>query len=204
MTVIFGLLLFGYFVGSLPFGVWVAAAHGVDIRTVGSGNVGATNVSRALGKWWGVGVFLLDMTKGLVPALVGRVFITKAVNGFDPQFLWFLIGLAAVIGHVKSPFLGFRGGKGVSTAMGAGLGAAPVVALVTFALFVVIMLSVQYMVVASIVAVWSALGWAMVIPGQSPQTYPLFGALAGVVTWLHRANFRRLRAGEEPKFQFRK
>ena len=204
MTTLLFLLIIGYFIGSLPFGVWVARAHGVDIQKVGSGNVGATNVSRALGKWWGIGVFLLDMTKGLVPALLGRMFIKEPISGLDPQFLWFLVGFAAIAGHVKSPFLGFKGGKGVSTAMGAGLGAVPLIALSAFAIFVFVLLTVQWMVVASIVGVWSAFALGFVIPGQSMQTCGLLAVLAVIVTLLHRANFVRLFRGEEPKFKFRK
>jgi glycerol-3-phosphate acyltransferase PlsY len=204
MTTLIILLIIGYFIGSLPFGVWVARAHGVDIQKVGSGNVGATNVSRALGKWWGTGVFLLDMTKGLVPALLGRLFLKEPISGLDPQFMWFLVGFAAIAGHVKSPFLGFKGGKGVSTAMGAGLGAVPVIALSAFAIFVLILLTVQWMVVASIVGVLSAVALSFIIPGQSVQTSSLLAVLAIIVTLLHRTNFVRLFRGEEPKFKFRK
>jgi acyl phosphate:glycerol-3-phosphate acyltransferase len=204
MTTLIILLIFGYFVGSLPFGVWIARAHGIDIQKVGSGNVGATNVSRALGKGWGIGVFVLDMTKGLVPSLLGRFLVKEPIDALDPQFLWFLIGFAAIAGHVKSPFLGFKGGKGVSTAMGAGLGAAPVIALSAFAIFIVVLVVFQYMVVASVVGIWSAVVISFVLPSQSLPTSGLFLLLAVFVTFLHRTNFARLLKGEEPKFKFRK
>jgi acyl phosphate:glycerol-3-phosphate acyltransferase len=204
MIVVAALFLFGYLLGSLPFGVWVAKAHGIDILKVASGNIGATNVSRALGKWWGVAVFLLDMAKGCAPALAARALVTAPIGGFDPQFLWLLVGFSAVLGHVKSPFLGFRGGKGVSTAMGAALGASPLVALSSFSLFLVVLLTVQYMVIASVVGVSSAFLFAAFYPHESRQTVWLFAALAFAIVVMHRTNFKRLRNGEEPKFRFKK
>lgn len=204
MTPLIGLLVFAYFLGGVPFGFLVAKAKGIDLLKVGSGNIGATNVKRALGTGWATAVFLMDMTKGLIPALIARLMFTEPVNGMDPQAIWFLAGMTAVVGHAFSPFLKFKGGKGVSTAMGAGLGAAPLVALSGFALFAVILVTVQYMAIASIVGVSSALLFGFLYPATSRQVLPLFGLVAIAVIVLHRKNLSRLFQGTEPKFSFRK
>jgi glycerol-3-phosphate acyltransferase PlsY len=198
------LLVVGYFLGAIPFGVLIARANGVDIMKVGSGNIGATNVIRGLGKGWGITVFVLDMLKGTIPALLARWTISEPIAGIDPQAVWFLCGLAAVVGHAKSPFLRFRGGKGVSTAMGAGLGAIPLVALAAFTLFAILLATIRYMSVASVVAVSAAPVFAYLIPNQSPAIVPILLILAVVVTLLHRKNITRLREGTEPKFSFKK
>lgn len=191
-----------YFLGSVPVGVLAARAKGIDLTQVGSGNVGATNVNRALGKQWGIAVFLLDMLKGLIPTLSARYLVTSNVGDLEPQALWMLVGIFAVLGHTKSIFLRFKGGKGISTSLGVCLGAAPLVAVSAFTFFVVILASTRYMSLASILAVASSVGFALLIPGQSPQILPLFGLLAVAVIALHRKNISRLRTGTEPKFAF--
>jgi len=202
MMMFLAILVGAYFLGAIPFGVVIARAKGIDLTQVGSGNIGATNVNRALGKNWGIAVFLLDMLKGLVPSLAARFLVVEPQFGIDPQALWFLAGFAAVFGHAKSPFLGFRGGKGVSTALGAGLGAAPLAALAGFALFILVLATTRYMAIASMIGVPSAALFAMILPGNSLQIVPLFAALGILVIWLHRKNIERLRDGTEPKFAF--
>jgi glycerol-3-phosphate acyltransferase PlsY len=191
-----------YFLGSIPVGVLAARAKGIDITQVGSGNVGATNVNRALGKQWGIAVFILDMLKGLAPTLAARYLVAIPVGSVHPQAIWMLVGIFAVLGHTKSVFLHFKGGKGISTSLGVCLGAAPLVAVSAFTLFVIILASTRYMSVASILAVASSVLFAMLIPGQSSQIIPLFALLAVAVIALHRKNIGRLRAGTEPKFAF--
>lgn len=192
--------LASFVIGALPFGVWVAKTKGVDILSYGSGNPGATNVGRALGKKFFFVVFILDMLKGLVPAAVAGVLFPKGLGPLDAQPTAFLFGILAVLGHSKSPFLKFRGGKGVSTALGAGLGSAPLPALAAFALFGIVLKTTKYMSVASLTGVFSVILFALLIPGNSLQMVPLYALLAGVVTWGHRANIARLRAGTEPRF----
>lgn len=202
---VFGLTLLGaYFLGGIPFGVLIARMQGIDITQVGSGNIGATNVVRALGPRWGTVTFVLDMLKGLIPSLVARQLFVEPLMGVDPQALWFICGLVAVIGHAKSPFLKFKGGKGVSTALGAGLGSAPLVALGAIVVFAVILGTIRYMAVASMVAVCSAVVFSVILPGQSLQVVPLFVLMAALVVFLHHKNIARLKAGTEPKFEFRK
>lgn len=197
--ILFFLVVGSYLLGAVPFGVIIARWKGVDILAQGSGNPGATNVGRVLGRPYGILVFLLDMAKGLVPALAGRALVPGPVGVLDAQTVWFGLGIAAVLGHSRSPFLGFRGGKGVSTALGAGVGSAPIPALAAFALFGVVLAIFRYMSVASVVGVSAALLFGVLLPGQSPQLIPLYALLAGYVAWSHRANFARLRAGTEPR-----
>ncbi|HXJ23800.1 MAG TPA: glycerol-3-phosphate acyltransferase, partial [Polyangia bacterium] len=118
-----------YVAGSIPFGVVVARAKGVDLRKVGSGNIGATNVARALGKGWAIAVLLADAAKGLVPVLLGRRlgFSAGAVAA---------AGLCAIVGHMFTIFLRGRGGKGVATSLGVALAVSPMAALCGFGLYV--------------------------------------------------------------------
>ena len=111
-----------YFLGGIPFGVVVARAKGVDIMKFGSGNIGATNVMRALGAPLGIFVFVLDVIKGTIPSLAARWLLPHPWGPVDAQVLWMGAGLMAVLGHCLSPYLKFKGGKGVATAFGIGLG----------------------------------------------------------------------------------
>lgn len=189
-----------YLLGSLPFGFWVARARGVDIARRGSGNTGATNVARTLGKGPGALVLALDVAKGAAPAYAapGLVQAGWLPDGF-PHALW--LGLAAVLGHTFSPWLGFRGGKGVATGLGAVLASCPVPGLAGLATFALVMLSIR------IVSVGSLLG-AFVIWATTLALYPDLRVVAPVtlivayVFWKHRANIGRLRRGEEPRFRF--
>ncbi|MDX2064839.1 MAG: glycerol-3-phosphate 1-O-acyltransferase PlsY [Fimbriimonadaceae bacterium] len=195
------LLFASFWLGSVPFGLLVAKAKGVDIRKVGSGNIGATNVKRALGDRYFYLVFALDMLKGLVPSLVARGWIQAPYAGIDPPVWWFLAGFMAVLGHAFSPFLGFKGGKGVSTAMGAGLGAVPLVALSCFGVFALVLFASQFMAVASMVGIATSLIFGAVYPNESRQMLTLYLILAAGVIALHRKNIQRLRAGTEPRFR---
>lgn len=200
----FVLLVAAYVLGAIPFGVLVARAKGVDILKVGSGNIGATNVNRVLGKGPGIAVWILDVLKSLVPTLVARFLLTTPLAGLDPQTQWFLVGLAAVVGHCASPFLGFKGGKGISTALGAIIGTAPLVALLCFALFAFVLWTTRYMAIASTVGVSSVVLFILLVPGNTRQLIPIFVLLSLFVAYRHRANFERLRNGTEPKFGFGK
>jgi len=198
MTVQLALLLLGsYLLGGIPFGVLVARAHGVDIMAIGSGNTGATNVIRALGKGPGLFVFLLDLLKGLVPAVAARVMFPER------QELWFLAGAMAVIGHSLSPFLKFKGGKGISTALGMALGSSPLVALVAFVVFAILLGTIGYMSFASMVAVALTIPLTLIFR-DSPWVTAGFALLAVFVIYRHRSNIERLRKGTEPKFKLNK
>lgn len=191
------LLLGAYLLGSIPVGVLVARAFGVDIMKVGSGNIGATNVGRALGKKASIPVFLLDMLKGLIPTLVAR-----AVFPHNQEY-WFLSGAMAIIGHSFSPFLKFKGGKGISTALGMTLGTSPFVALSAFALFSLMLGTTRYMSLASIVAVLSTIPLGILFK-DSPWVLGGYSLMSTFIIYRHRANIKRLKEGTEPKFSFKK
>lgn len=177
-----------YLLGSIPFGYLAGRARGVDIRTVGSRNTGATNVFRVLGKGIGIGVMAADIGKGLVAVLLARALTD------DP---WPLVAAgAAVAGHVLPVWLRFRGGKGVAVAGGAVIGLMPWVSLVLLGLWMLIVLVTRYVSVASIVAaaVFTPLAWAF----GEPWSYVLFaGLISAAVLARHRSNVARLARGEE-------
>jgi len=191
------LILGGYLLGSLPFGYWVVRGFKhVDIRTVGSGNIGATNVWRTYGRWYGLPVVLLDVLKGFVPAFVA----THQVG----HLAGVLAGGAAMLGHARPIFLRFaKGGKMVATCGGVFLGVAPVVAVAGMALWIIVFLVFRYASVASIVA---SLSLAPVAIGLG-EPWPVwaFGLVAGIaVLVLHRANLKRLFRGQEHRFKLRR
>ena len=186
-------VLAGYLLGSMPFGYWVVRlTKGVDVRTVGSGNIGATNVWRAYGRGYGIPIVVLDVAKGLVPALVGSIIAGPLVG--------VLAGSAAMLGHWRPLFLGFqRGGKTVATAGGTFFGAAPVLGLIGLLVWLVVFLLVRYASLASIVAALSMPVAAFLLGEDWPII--VFAAVAAVaVIGLHRANIGRLRAGTESRF----
>jgi acyl phosphate:glycerol-3-phosphate acyltransferase len=185
----------GYLLGSMPFGYWlVRLVRHEDVRTKGSGNIGASNVWRVYGRRYGIAVMLLDVAKGFVPALAGVL-----VSG---DLLGVLAGGAAMAGHWRPLFLGFqRGGKTVATAGGVFWAVAPLVAVVGAVVWVVLFLVLRYASVASMGAAVSlpVVAWAL----GEPWPVIVFASLAGgVVVVLHRGNIRRLRAGTESRFHF--
>jgi glycerol-3-phosphate acyltransferase PlsY len=191
------LIVGGYLAGSMPFGYWlVRVFKHVDIRTVGSGNIGATNVWRTYGRWYGVPVVLLDTLKGFVPALVATLWIS--------HWAGVIAGAAAMLGHWRPIFLRFaKGGKTVATCGGAFFGVAPFVALCAAAVWILLFLSLRYASVASMLA---AASLPLVAYGLGePTAVVVFGVLAALaVVVLHRANIARLFRGTENRFHFRR
>ena len=187
------LVLLGYLVGSLPFGYWlVRLGRGVDIRTLASGNIGASNVFRNFGAAYGVPVAILDVAKGFAPAFVGSA-VAGTVAGA-------LAGAAAMAGHWRPLFLRFaRGGKMVATAAGAFLGLAPLVVAVAAAVWVTALVVGRYVSVASMRAALSAPIAALALD-EPVAVLALAGAAATGVVVLHRSNLARLRAGTENRF----
>jgi acyl phosphate:glycerol-3-phosphate acyltransferase len=172
----------------------VRAWRGVDIRTVGSGNIGASNVWRVLGRRYGVPVVLLDVAKGFAPALLGTLLVGDLTG--------VLAGGAAMLGHWRPLYLRFeKGGKTVATAGGAFLGVAPVVGGIGLLVWIASFLLFRYASVASILAALS-LPVAAALLGE-PWPVIAFGVLAAIaVVLLHRSNIARLRAGTENRFRF--
>jgi acyl phosphate:glycerol-3-phosphate acyltransferase len=190
-------VLGGYLLGSMPFGYWVVLlVKGEDIRKVGSGNIGASNVWRTYGRWLGIPIVVLDVAKGFVPALVGALLVGELTA--------VLAGGAAMLGHWRPLFLRFqKGGKAVATGGGVFLGAAPLLGLIGVAVWVVAFLVTRYASLASIVAALS-LPVLAVLLGE-PWPIVVFGAIAAVgVILLHRPNIARLRAGTESRFRLRR
>jgi glycerol-3-phosphate acyltransferase PlsY len=190
-------VLGGYLLGSMPFGYWVVLlVKGEDIRKVGSGNIGASNVWRTYGRWLGIPIVVLDVAKGFVPALVGALLVGELTA--------VLAGGAAMLGHWRPLFLRFqKGGKAVATGGGVFLGAAPLLGLIGVAVWVVAFLVTRYASLASIVAALS-LPVLAVLLGE-PWPIVVFAAIAAVgVILLHRPNIARLRAGTESRFRLRR
>jgi acyl phosphate:glycerol-3-phosphate acyltransferase len=184
----------GYLLGSLPFGYWlVRLFHGEDVRARGSGNTGASNVFRVYGRRLGVAVALLDVTKGLVAALLG-LWAGGALVGV-------LAGAAAMAGHARPIFLGFRkGGKMVATAGGAAFTLAPFAALSCAAVWLVLFLLTRYASVASIVTALALPLFAWLYGASWPVLVFACGGASAIV-FLHRHNIRRLVAGTEHRFE---
>lgn len=176
--------------GSLPFGWWAGRLRGVDVRAVGSGNTGATNVSRALGRRTGAAVMALDIVKGVVPVLAA-----DAVGGVTVATL---AAAAAVAGHIFSPFLGFRGGKGVATGCGATLALVPLVGVGITVVWIATIALTRYASLGSIAAAISFPTFAFAFGEPWPvRAFAVAGC--ALVVWRHRANIARLRAGTESR-----
>lgn len=193
----FPFILLGYFLGSLPWGyiIFRYMKHD-DIRNYGSGNIGATNVGRFLGKKWAVIVTLADMFKGSVALIVAYLFTIR-----DPWIIS-MIGIAAVLGHNFPVWLGFKGGKGVSTTYGVVIFYYPPLSLVIAAMggitwFVVLKVS-RYVSIASLVSLFSLSLWGLLLELDTPYILAcLF--LAVLSTWRHRSNLVNLLGGTEGK-----
>ena len=185
------LVLFGYVLGSVPTGLLVGRAFGVDVRNVGSGNIGMANVLRAAGKWPAALTMFGDMLKGLIPVVVARYFV-------DNPWILASVALAAVAGHCWSVFLGFKGGKGVATGAGTSIGLAPLVGLSLFAFWWIVVLLSRYTSLGAI-AVMVVSPFAFWLSGQ-PLPYVLYTVIGGaLVLWRHRENARALIKGTERK-----
>lgn len=188
------LIAAAYLLGSVPTGLVLArVVGGVDIRTTGSGNIGATNVSRTLG--WKVGVLTLvgDCLKGVVPVLVAyRLGCTEG---------WLaLTGLAAFTGHIYTVFLRFKGGKGVATALGVFLALSPLSVLAALAVFGLVFWKWRYVSLASISAA-AAMPLLVALIDRRGLIFLMSGVIALLVIWRHRENIQRLRLGTESKFK---
>jgi glycerol-3-phosphate acyltransferase PlsY len=191
------IVLVGYLSGSLPFGYWVGRAKGLDVRSIGSGNIGASNVWRALGWRYGLPVVVLDVAKAFVPALLGVVLVD------DHDLTGVLAGAAAMLGHWRPLFLRFeRGGKTVAAAGGVMLAVAPLVGLATIGMWILVFLATRYASVASMAAAVGTPILAVVVG----EPWPVIAYTAGsavAVLLLHRGNIARLRAGTESRFRLR-
>lgn len=184
-----------YLIGALPFGVIIARLRGVDLLSFGSKNPGASNVARALGPWLGLLAFILDVAKGAVPAYVAMQLLDDPRHGLGA-------GVVAVIGHTLSPFLRFRGGKGIATSLGVLVGVAPLVAVYGYGTFLVFFALTRIVSVSSLLGGVAVLTSAVLL-GKSTEFFILFVPLVMYIFVRHRSNIRRLMKGEEPKLDFK-
>lgn len=194
-----------YLLGAVPFGFLVARSRGIDIRTVGSGNIGATNVLREVGTSWGVLTLILDALKGLIPA-AGFPLLAQYAYGVETgEGMRVACGCAAVIGHNYPVYLNFKGGKGIATTAGALIGIAPLALLCGLVTFLLLFIISRMVAVGSISA-------AAVIPVVSWIVYrddglliPIVLTILGVLAiWRHHSNIKRILNGTENRIVFGK
>jgi glycerol-3-phosphate acyltransferase PlsY len=194
------LLLSSYLLGSIPFGVIVGRARGVDLRKHGSGNIGATNVLRLLGPGPAAVVMLGDVLKGLIPVVAGRYLLDRSLAPATHQAdLWLLaVALAPILGHTFSVFLKFRGGRAVATTLGVLLGMSWQAGLVGLGVFILVVTATRYVSVASVVASASVPVY-LAAAGARPAWAAFWTAIASLIIARHIPNIARLLDGTEPK-----
>ncbi len=222
--------LLAFLLGSIPFGLFIARVKGIDIRNHGSGNIGATNVFRIVGKKYGLSCLLLDALKGFVPVIIAInlvrfqggpepwcalpvpgswVLMLPASGQFTVQLTYVLTALAAVLGHNYCPWIGFKGGKGVATSAGVVIALMPAAIVLLIVIFAITLVATRYVAVASMVS-------AVCLPvlthfgarfhgkwDDGTWNKPLFifsVVIALLAVWKHRTNIRRLREGSESRF----
>jgi len=198
--------LVAYLLGSVPTGYLVAHARGVDIRTVGSGNIGATNVLRTLGKPAGIFVLLIDALKGwLAVAVLPAVLLLVLGRGAAASpgtraVLEILAGFCVIVGHNYTCWLHFKGGKGIATSAGVLLALVPWALLIIFVVWVLVFFSTRYVSLASIAAS-ASLPFASWATHENLTKVMVTGAMAVLAICKHRANIQRLLQGTEPRFE---
>jgi glycerol-3-phosphate acyltransferase PlsY len=220
--------IIAFFIGAIPFGLLISRAKGIDIRAHGSGNIGATNVLRIVGKKYGVACFLLDFLKGLLPTLLAislvrfaggdRTMVIPAIAGFgvelpaDRQWLaqsiHVLTGLATILGHNYSPFAGFRGGKGIATTAGALAALMPAAVVILILVWALLFFTTRYVSLASIGAA-VCLPLLAILGSWYHGTWNLplfaFATLAALMAvWRHRSNIQNILNGTEHRFERKK
>ena len=189
------LILAAYLTGAFPTSYVVGrVTRGIDLRQHGSGNLGATNAFRVLGWRAATPIFIVDIAKGFVPT-----WLFPSLDGAEPVTWALAYGAAAIVGHMFSIYVGFRGGKGVATGAGVFLGLAPIAALGSLAVWIVLVTTTGYVSLASIAAA-ACLPLFILLMGAPGSVLALSVALATFVIYAHRANIGRLRRGQEHRF----
>lgn len=188
---IFLLILSGFVVGSIPFGVVIARFYGVDLKKVGSGNIGATNVLRTMGKGPAFLTLIGDVMKGVLPAAAGEHFFNDPTMGG-------IIGLSSILGHNFSLFLRFRGGKGVATSIGVLLVLLPKAAVVTIVLWLAVIVITRYSSLGAIVS-FGALPATVYLLDYTADKLIISVVISGLLIARHAANIKRLIQGKEPR-----
>jgi len=219
--------LLAFLLGSIPFGLLIARARGIDIRAQGSGNIGATNVLRVMGKKFGIPCLLLDILKGFIPTVLAITLIhfegsnnPLSIAGLESharvfpmltaQIFHVITGLCAILGHNYSPWVGFKGGKGIATSAGVLIALMPAAIIILLVVWLLVFLISRYVSLASIVAaavlplvtLWGS--WFHGKIQNGTWNKPLFAftvIIAVLAIWKHRSNIHRLREGTENRFE---
>ena len=193
--------ILGYVLGSIPFGLLLTRSAGLgDVRDIGSGNIGATNVLRTGSKTLAAATLLLDMLKGTAAVFAGGLVATHVFN-LSPMFAFYCAlaaGLGAFLGHLYPAWLKFKGGKGVATYIGVLLGAAPVIAAGFCLIWLAVAFASRFSSLAALVASLAAPVLALIINGSGALFFVLL-AMTALLWWKHRENIARLKRGEESK-----
>jgi len=195
--------LVAYLLGSIPTGFLVARARGVDIRTVGSGNIGATNAFRVLGKGLGIFVLLMDALKGWVAVQIGAYVVSQLLPGASLDNLHITAGIAAILGHNYTCWLHFKGGKGIATSAGVLIALVPLALAIILSIFIILFVTTRYVSVGSIVASFS-LPFATWFTTRDTGLTVVTGAMGALAILKHRKNIQRLLNGTENRIQFKK
>jgi acyl phosphate:glycerol-3-phosphate acyltransferase len=198
LTKILLLLVFGYLIGSIPFGLLAGKIKGVDIRKVGSGNIGATNIYRTLGIVPALAVFILDMLKGTAAVCLAQSLLPLSTPYLSREYYIILAGVAAIVGHMFSVFLKGKGGKGAATSLGILLGVTPDLFVIAIIYVIVCIAVTRYVSVTSITGV--ILLSILMFVFHKPAAYGIFTVVVAVLMiYKHIPNIKRLMDGTEPK-----
>ena len=197
----FLLILTAYCIGSIPTAIWVSKYFfGIDIRDYGSGNAGATNTFRVLGKRWGSFVMIVDMLKGILAAFLYLLLPYYLTNEWERTNFMIGLGLSAVVGHIFPVWAGFKGGKGVATLMGMVIAIQPLVALCVMGVFILVLYLTRFVSLSSILASMAFPVFILVIFNEPEPLYRVFAlAVALLVILTHQKNIGRLLQGNESK-----
>ncbi len=200
-------VLLAYLTGAFPSAVWVGKTfYNTDVREYGSGNAGATNTFRVLGKGAGIPVLLMDVFKGWLS--VSYVNFISNTDALSPELFFenqLAFGIAAVIGHLFPIYTGFRGGKGIATMLGLLIGLQPLAALSSFIVFVVVFLISKYVSLGSVIASFAFPIFVILVLGSTHDSLNLFAIFVPILSLItHQKNIERLVRGEETKIKFGK
>lgn len=199
-------IILAYLIGSVPASIWIGRRfYGVDIRTAGSGNAGATNTIRVLGPKIGLAVLAIDVAKGWFAIFLARLFSFELLE--PEQFVWIqiLLGIAAIVGHIFPVYINFKGGKGVATTVGVCIGLFPYPVLLTSAIFFSVFFISKYVSLASIISAVVFPFVAIFVFNTTSLSLIILSIAIGVfIPIMHHKNIKRLLRGEENKFRLRK
>jgi len=204
MSLFLILIIFGYLLGSIPWGYLISRAKGIDIRKIGSGNIGSTNVIRALGTKWGLLVAILDFIKGAIPAYLAINFLTPHRYIAGPDWPIALVAFTPVLGHIFPVWLGFKGGKGVATTLGV------LFILLDWKILLPLLFAWLLVLVISQISSFSNLLMMAFLPlalwiSSFSLAYFILGlALFALIWWAHRENLKRIKEDREPKINLKK